>query len=63
MGLPRKGAALVKSTFPKKEEEPLNANSLDSLLKYLVQNPEQLSEVGIYLEKKLKKNLGKGKYG
>ncbi len=67
VGLRRKskGIKIIKAVYP--DTESPNAvpvhHQLDALIKYVLMNPHKLSEIGKYIEKKVKKDLYKTRYG
>eukprot|EP01117_Protostelium_nocturnum_P006691 TRINITY_DN2410_c0_g1_i1.p1 TRINITY_DN2410_c0_g1~~TRINITY_DN2410_c0_g1_i1.p1 ORF type:complete len:681 (+),score=285.23 TRINITY_DN2410_c0_g1_i1:29-2044(+) len=58
-----KGLKLVKEIYPPQEESEINVNQLDALLKFLSMNPDKIFDVGKYLEKRVGKELHRGRYG
>lgn len=60
---PSKGIKLIKSVYPENENNGVIHHQLEMLIKYLLMNPAKLEEIGKYIEKRLKKDLSKGRYG
>lgn len=63
MGLGRKtkGIKLLTSVYPEDNSPVLHSN-LEALIKYALMNPQKLSEIGKYIEKRVIKDLSKARY-